>query len=75
MYINVRIHNSFHSGANVLKAESIMLDVEAPVTVCGDVHGQFFDLLKVNYYIHIEINSIEDTTYSKSTYWAKGLTL
>jgi len=34
-------------GTELLHAEPNLLEMDAPITVCGDVHGQYYDFLKL----------------------------
>lgn len=45
--------------SSVLRKEPNVLEIHSPCTICGDIHGQFFDLLEL-----FRVNgTVPDTNY------------
>ena len=42
-----KIHLTFYKAKEILQTESNVQPVAAPVTICGDIHGQFYDLAEL----------------------------
>jgi hypothetical protein len=38
---------SAHSPTQVFLAQPALLELSAPISVCGDIHGQYHDLLRI----------------------------
>ena len=36
-----------HKAREIFMSQPIFLELEAPINICGDIHGQYFDLLRI----------------------------
>ncbi len=47
MLSELEVHGLCETTKELLMEESNVVAVNAPVNVCGDIHGQFYDLLEL----------------------------
>lgn len=60
-------------GRDLLIGQPMLLELEAPIKICGDVHGQYYDLLRLFEYGGFPrsqiMSSSEITSIAESKVW------